>query len=83
MNLKNYLHSRRGVAIDLAKAIGCTPVFLRNVANGHREVSEGMAVAIERETHGAVTVAELRPAFADSLKRAGYVKIDELEKKAA
>ena len=80
MKLNQYLSSNRGEAGRLAKAIGCTPVFLRNAANGHRNVSDTVALAIERETNGAVTVAELRPAFAESLKAAGYVKRSKFKK---
>lgn len=82
MKLNQYLSAHRGESIRLAKSIGCTPVFIRNVANGHRNVSDTLAIAIERETAGAVTVAELRPAFAEALKAAGYVKLDT-EKAAA
>ncbi len=74
MELNQYLSANRGEAGRLAGAVGCTPVFLRNVANGHRNVSDTIALAIERETNGAVTIADLRPAFAESLAAAGYVK---------
>lgn len=76
MKLNQYLSARRGEAGRLAKAIGCTTVFVRNVANGHRNVSDTLALAIERETNGEVTVAELRPSFAESLRAAGYVKVE-------
>ena len=80
MKLNQYLSARRGEAGRLAKAIGCTTVFIRNVANGHRNVSDTLALAIERETNGAVTVADLRPSFAESLRAAGYVKVCDQRK---
>jgi DNA-binding transcriptional regulator YdaS (Cro superfamily) len=74
MKLNEYLASNRGEAVRLAHAIGCTSVFLRNAAHGHRNVSETIALAIERETNGAVTVDDLRPGFREHMASAGYVK---------
>ena len=39
-----------------------------------RDVPIEQALAIERETHGAVTVAELRPDLAAQLARCGYAR---------
>lgn len=82
MKLNQYLSAHRGEAGRLAKAVGCTTVFVRNVANGHRNGSTDFALAIERETNGAVTVADIRPISAELMRSAGYVKVTE-ERKAA
>lgn len=78
MNLKTYLNSlnRNGkeqFAARLRTSIG----FLAQIAYGHRRCSPDLAIAIERDTAGAVTVADLRPEFAESLKAAGYVRVTE------
>lgn len=57
-----------------AVRVGASVSTLNQLAFGDRVVSDALALAIERETNGAVTVAELRPAFADALRKAGYVK---------
>jgi DNA-binding transcriptional regulator YdaS (Cro superfamily) len=59
-----------------AVRVGASVSTLNQLAFGDRVVSDTIALAIERETDGAVTVAELRPAFAESLRRAGYVKVE-------
>lgn len=76
MDLKTYLAQRRGLAGELAGKVGCTAVFLRNVAAGHRAVSETLALAIERVTQGEVSVADLRPELAEALRRGGYSRVD-------
>lgn len=81
MSLKTYLKSNRGEAARLARAIGVNHVYLRNVAYGLRNVSADVAVAIEKESNGAVTVEDLRSDFADLLRSAGYVR--QLSKKAS
>jgi len=60
-----------------ADRLGIATPYLWQIANGARTAGHELAIAIERETNGAVTVAELRPAFAESLKAAGYVKIEK------
>lgn len=65
-----------------AERVGASFSTLNQLAFGDRVISDTLALAIERETNGAVTVAELRPAFAESLKAAGYVKLTD-ERKAA
>lgn len=44
-----------------AQRCGTTCGHLRNVAYGYRTCAEGVAIAIERESAGAVTCEELRP----------------------
>lgn len=65
-----------------AVRVGASVSTLNQLAFGDRVVSDALSLAIERETGGKVTVSELRPAFAESLKRAGYVKVDA-DKEAA
>lgn len=60
-----------------AERVGASFSTLNQLAFGDRVISDTLALAIERETNGAVTIAELRPAFAESLRHAGYVKIEE------
>ena len=72
MDLKSYLDG--GFRGDLASAVGVNPVYLRHVALGYRTAGPELALAIERETGGLVTVAELRPELADALRRAGYAR---------
>jgi DNA-binding transcriptional regulator YdaS (Cro superfamily) len=74
MTLNEYLKTSRGEAIRLAKAVGVTPVYLRNIAYGERQPSKELAVAIEKESGGAVTVEEMHPEFAELLVSAGYVR---------
>lgn len=62
-----------------AVRVGASVSTLNQLAFGDRVVSGALAVAIERETGGLVTVSELRPAFAESLRRAGYVKTTDKE----
>ena len=65
-----------------AERVGASFSTLNQLAFGDRVISDSLALAIERETNGEVTVAELRPSFAESLKAAGYVKLTD-ERKAA
>lgn len=44
-----------------AARCGTSIGHLTNVAYGYRSCAESLAIAIERETGGAVTVEELRP----------------------
>lgn len=66
-----------------AERVGASFSTLNQLAFGNRVISDSLALAIERETNGAVTVADLRPSFADSLRAAGYVKLTNEERKAA
>ena len=45
----------------LADKCETKPVYLGQIARGHRKASHTLAMAIERATHGAVTVHDLRP----------------------
>jgi len=58
-------------------ALGVPRVLVSQWSLGVRQVPIERAIAIERETGGAVTVADLRPEFAESLKAAGYVRVAE------
>lgn len=83
MDLKTHLNSlnRRGKE-QFALRLGTSVGFLAQIAYGHRRCSPDLAIAIERETGGAVTVADLRPEFAESLRAAGYVRV-AIEERAA
>ncbi|NEV64718.1 helix-turn-helix domain-containing protein [Thiorhodococcus minor] len=45
----------------VAAAAGTKPVYLRQVARGHRRAGHALARAIERATDGLVTIHDLRP----------------------
>jgi len=73
MNFRDYFFNLPKPEQDsLAKRCGVSHGFLILVAYGHKHVSSDIALAIQRETGGMVTVEELRPAFAVALKQAGY-----------
>ena len=62
MNIKSFLDSippdeREAFAVRCGTSIG----HLRNISYGYRSCAESLAINIERETHGAVRVEELRP----------------------
>jgi DNA-binding transcriptional regulator YdaS (Cro superfamily) len=44
-----------------AARCGTTAGHLQNVAYGYKPCGEGLAISIERESKGSVTVEELRP----------------------
>lgn len=82
MELRAYLNLlSQSEQSAFADSIGSSIGYLRKAISVGQEPGPDLALAIERETNGAVTVAELRPAFAESLKAAGYVKLNN--KKAA
>lgn len=73
MNLKTYLHSM--LVPDrkaFAERCGTTYQHLQNIIYGDKSCGEPLALAIQRESGGAVSVEELRPAFAAALRQAGY-----------
>lgn len=77
MELRAYLNllpSDRQIVF--AERIGTSLGYLRKAISIGQGFGADLALAIERETGGAVTVAELRPAFAESLKAAGYIKVE-------
>ena len=55
-----------------ASAIGTTPLYYRNLAHGFRQPSATLALAIERESQGRLTVADMRPAIAAAMDALGY-----------
>lgn len=62
MKLLDYLHTmtpekREGFAMLCGVSMG----HLNNVAYGYKTVGAEIAIAIERESAGAVTVEEMRP----------------------
>jgi DNA-binding transcriptional regulator YdaS (Cro superfamily) len=84
MELRAYLNllskeEQAAFACEVGTSIG----YLRKGISVGQEFGSDLALAIERETNGAVTVADLRPAFAESLRKAGYVKVDAEQQEAA
>lgn len=62
MELKVFLASLPpGGRAAFARKLGIAPAFLSQLEHGKRRVSAPLAVAIERDSNGAVTVEELRP----------------------
>jgi DNA-binding transcriptional regulator YdaS (Cro superfamily) len=57
-----------------AKKLGVTTTQVHHWAHEDRPVPIEHSPAIEIMTNGAVTIADLRPAFAEALAAAGYVK---------
>lgn len=82
MSLKTYI---LGMAMDdrhaFADRCGTTYGHLRNVAYG-KSCDQDLALAIERETGGLVTVAELRPRFAELLEACHYRRVEPLKEAA-
>lgn len=77
MNLKSYLRSLPIPQREpFAHRCGCTLQHLKFVAYGAKAPSEVLALAIERETGGAVTLEDLKPAFKAALESSGYRKCD-------
>ncbi len=70
MSLKEHLQSLTPTARRaFADRCGTTEGHLRNVSYGYRRCAESLAIAIERETHGAIRVEQLRPDVAWSVIR--------------
>lgn len=47
---------------EFARRVGASPVYLNHYAFGAKKrLGEGLAIAIDRETNGIVSVEELRP----------------------
>lgn len=62
MTLKEFLQSMSLRQRDrFAERCGTTGGHLRNVSYGYKQAAESLAINIERESNGAVTVEELRP----------------------
>lgn len=62
MDLKTYWD---GLTVEqretFATACGSTWKHLRNISYGYKSCAEKLAIAIERESHGAVVCETLRP----------------------
>lgn len=62
MDLRSWLKGNsKEAATDMATRAGTKFSYLEQLAGGHRLASVKLARAIQRETAGAVSVAELRP----------------------
>ncbi len=76
--LRIYLNSMApSQQVAFALRCGTTIGYLRKAISIKQLLSESLAIAIERETAGSVTVADLRPEFAEILRAAGYVRVTE------
>ena len=61
-HLKSYLRKLpRDTRADFAQRCGCSLTHLKFVAYGAKRLSAELAIAIERESAGAVRVETLRP----------------------
>jgi DNA-binding transcriptional regulator YdaS (Cro superfamily) len=61
MDLKQYIQSKPGNGMALAKALGIPASFLSQLASGTRSVTPRRAMQIEVATGGAVTRRDLLP----------------------
>lgn len=61
MELREYLSGRRGMAAELAEAVGESPAFISQVATSRRPCPAALAVSIEAASAGAVRRWDLRP----------------------
>lgn len=61
MNMLIFLNEHPECVQAVAAEANTKPVYLRQIAYGHRKPSHGLAKAIEKATNGAVTVHDLRP----------------------
>jgi DNA-binding transcriptional regulator YdaS (Cro superfamily) len=62
MTLKEFLQTMSLRQRDrFAERCGTTGGHLRNVSYGYKQAAESLAINIERESNGIVTVEELRP----------------------
>ena len=71
MNLKSYVSQRYGLASEIAKSLGVTPVTVYEWVHAKKRVPAERCPEIERLTEGAVTCEELRPDLTDQW---GYLR---------
>jgi len=84
MNLKAFLQSMPLRNRDLfAERCGTTGGHLRNISYGYKSAAAELAILIERESLGAVTVEELRPDVDWSVIRASRARTRTPQEKAA
>lgn len=57
-----------------AEGVGTSIGYLRKAISVGQEFGSDLALAIERESGGRVTIDDLRPSFAAALKKSGYIK---------
>jgi hypothetical protein len=76
MELKPYLLSMpMPERTAFSARCGTTWNHLRNIAYGQKPCADELAVSIEKESGGSVTVSEINPEFAELLAATGYVKV--------
>ena len=61
MHLKRYLSENRGSQAAIARAIGVTPPYIWQIANGMRKIPADHVIAIESATDHKVSRHDLRP----------------------
>ena len=62
MNLKSYIMSLSNSELqDIATAAGTKPVYLKQIANGHRQPSPQLALKLSNVTNGLLRLTEMRP----------------------
>ncbi|SHM05206.1 hypothetical protein SAMN05216428_11281 [Nitrosospira sp. Nsp11] len=73
--LRTYLKSLSRVErAEFALRCGTTIGYLQKAACANDRLGETLVIALERESGGALTVAELLPDFSEALKQSGYCK---------
>lgn len=84
MELKPYLLSLPVKEREtFARRCGTSYAHLRNVAYRQKPCAQELAIAVEKESGGSVSVAEMHSEFADLLKSAGYIRIVNLPEQEA
>lgn len=61
MNMRTFISLFPDQLEVVAETAGTKPIYLRQIANGHRQPSFSMAMAIEAATSGTVSKSDLRP----------------------
>lgn len=70
MKLKEYFDKYRTPIRAFARECGCTPPTIHNILNAKSDIHLGLAMAIEKVTHGEVTVYDL----AEEIERKHFKK---------
>lgn len=79
-NLRTYLNSMSPPEQEaFAARCGTTIGYLRKALSVSQLLGETLALAIERESAGAVPLASLRPDFYAALAASGYVRAEHHE----
>jgi DNA-binding transcriptional regulator YdaS (Cro superfamily) len=80
MDLKTFLFSMPVVDRHaFAERCGTSYGHLRNIAYGDKSCAETLALHVERESGGVVSIGILRPDLKRALDQSGYVKAEQIE----